>query len=157
MSTLLQVRGLVRHAREFTREELRTLPRQVPDVGTRVKGRAGEAVVLAAILEAVVPEEAARFVTLVAEGGQFSASVPLEAVTGALVIHSLDGEPLPADKGGPIRFLIPEAPRCGVEAAIDACANIKYLERIELVAEAGRDTRPSSLEERRARHKSHGA
>jgi hypothetical protein len=38
---------------------------------------------------------------------------------------------LPEKKGGPVRFLIPNAEKCGVEG-VDACANVKGLGRITL-------------------------
>jgi len=57
------------------------------------------------------------------------------------VLYRLGWETLPAQQGGPFRFLITDAQACAqVEA--DLCANVKFVGRIALSAAAGRDTRP---------------
>ena len=40
--------------------------------------------------------------------------------------HFTDGHPLPEEKGGPVRFLIPNPAACGT-AEVDTCANVKWL------------------------------
>ena len=105
----------------------------------------------ASVLEAASAQADAEFLTLEAEGG-FAASIPLAAVADqALLLYALDGHPLPEEKGGPVRFLIPNPAACGT-AEVDTCANVKWLNSIHLSAERGRDVRPSTLRAHEALH-----
>ena len=58
----------------------------------------------------------------------------------ASVIYELDGEPLPISAGGPIRFYIPDHAACHT-AEVDECANVKFVDLIELSTGKGLDTR----------------
>lgn len=127
---VLRVDGQVAAPRAFSWSELASLPEQVGDVGAVVKGREGGGVRLRAILEVVGVKAGADFVTL-ASGDGFSISVPLSALGDSLLAYRLGESALPEKKGGPIRFLIPNAEQCGVEG-VDACANVKGLGRITL-------------------------
>ena len=71
----------------------------------------------------------------------------------ALVIYELNGEPLPEKSGGPFRFLIPDHTACHT-SEVDECANVKYIDRIELSAERGQDNRPKDDDEHAKLHKS---
>jgi DMSO/TMAO reductase YedYZ molybdopterin-dependent catalytic subunit len=92
---------------------------------------------------AVVGEKpAARWLTLHSSKDNFHASVPLDAVRDrAIIIYELDGQPLPEKSGGPFRFLIPDFAACHM-AEVDECANVKFVDRIELTANRGFDNRP---------------
>ena len=140
----LTVTGLVGEPHTYDFAALSALPEQVPDVSVLVADREGGAVRLTAVLELAAPSDEARFITLYAEGG-YSASVPLDAVLDqAILIYRLDDAPLPADRGGPVRFFIPDVAACQA-ADVDKCANVKFVERIELSAEQGPDARPRSV------------
>ncbi len=140
----VSVSGLVGRPLELSHEDLSALPGQVDDVSTLAPGREGSAVRIASVLEAASAQWGAEFLTLEADGG-FAASIPLAAVADqALLLYALDGEPLPHDKGGPVRFLIPNPAACGT-AEIDTCANVKWLNSISLSTERGRDVRPATL------------
>jgi 2-dehydropantoate 2-reductase len=65
------------------------------------------------------------------------------AVRDAIVAYRLGNEPLPEKKGGPFRFLIPNIEECAI-GGVDACANVKFLARIELSRHPGQDDRPTS-------------
>ncbi len=139
----LIIEGLVSHTRSLDAEALASLAGQVPDVSALAADREGVAVQLASVLEDAGLAADARFITIHAEGN-YSASVPLEAVKDhAILIYGLDGEALPHDKGGPIRFFIPDVAACQTDE-VDQCANVKYVERIVLSAEPGQDTRPKT-------------
>ena len=51
-----------------------------------------------------------------------------------------------AKVGGPVRFFIPDHAACHV-AEVDECANVKFVDRIELTHGRGFDNRPTEEEE----------
>ena len=139
----LEVGGLVGAPRSYDFAALAALPDQIADVSELADGREGTAVPLATLIERSRPAADAAFITLFAEG-DYSASVPLQAVVDqAILIYKLGDGPLPAAQGGPIRFLIPDVAACQT-AEVDSCANVKFLRRIELGSERGRDSRPQT-------------
>jgi hypothetical protein len=140
------VEGLVAKALTLQPADLASLPQQVADVAALVAGRRGAAVRLASVLDLAGVEAGAQWLTVESDDGTFAASVPLEAVREALLVHSLDGTPLPRDKGGPVRLLIPDAARCGT-AEVDKCANVKNVGVLRLDAAHGQDTRPSTRQQ----------
>ncbi len=80
-------------------------------------------VAIAAILDLVRPAEEARFVLFTAYDG-YTTNTAIEAVThpGAMLAHTLDGEPLPIAHGGPLRVIIPQ---------LYAWKGAKWIQRIE--------------------------
>jgi DMSO/TMAO reductase YedYZ molybdopterin-dependent catalytic subunit len=157
MTTLLEVRGLVREPQSFDFQRLSALPGQVPDVGALLPqaptGRG--AVRLASVLEAAGPLPGAVHLALESSDGSFSASIPLEPVVArGLIVYRDGAHPLTKDKGGPVRFFIMDAASCGV-AGIDRCANVKDLRRIVLSAAPSRDTRPTTPAQHQAIHPRH--
>ena len=140
-SVALEVGGLVGAPRTYDLAALAALPGQIADVSELAEGREGVAVRLTSLIERSQPGAGAAFITLFAEG-DYSASVPLAAVIDqAVLIYGLGDGPLPAAQGGPVRFLIPDVAACQT-AEVDSCANVKFLRRIELGSERGRDSRP---------------
>jgi DMSO/TMAO reductase YedYZ molybdopterin-dependent catalytic subunit len=131
----------------LTRAALRAFPPagQVADVGLLVPGKQGRAVWLAALLERSGGLAGAQFLCLQSTDPSFAVSLPLaELPRGALVVYELDGEELPAKKGGPFRLLVP--------GHADECVHVKSLARIELSNAPGKDTRPADDEAHRALH-----
>lgn len=125
---------------------------QVIDVSRLVPGRKGDAVKLSGILELVQPKATAKWLGLHSSTDDFHASIPLDAVAEkALVIYRLDGQPLPAKAGGPVRFFIPDFAACHTHE-IDECANVKFVDRLEFTAEKGFDNRPHDGAEHEALH-----
>lgn len=139
----------------WTFGDLAELTGQVDDVSSLIPGREGTGVHLAAILEAAGLMPGAKFITLEAEEGSFAASAPLEPLLDGILLYALGGKALPAEKGGPFRFLLPDTVSCGVEG-IDNCVNVKFIERIIVGATKGRDTRPKSRDEHEALHEKPG-
>ena len=141
---ILKVTGEVASPRSFSVEQLAELDarHQIPDVSKLEPSRSGEAVWLEGILESVGVSASARYLGVHSDWDNFHASIPLEEVRDrGLLIYCMDGQPVPREKGGPLRFFIPGHASCNT-AEVDACANVKFVERIELTAEKGFDNRP---------------
>lgn len=153
---LLRVEGEVDTPREFHFADLEALPDQVSDIGPLIPGREGGGVWLRALLAASNVRPEATHLTLQASDGSFSASVPLAAVCErSLVVYRLGDGPLPADKGGPIRFFITDVDACAV-GEVDACANVKFLGVIQCTRGPGTDTRPTTPQAHVALHEREG-
>jgi len=151
----LRIEGEVEHTRTFTFADLAALPNQISDVGQLIPGREGGGVRLQSILDTVHPAAAAAYITLKSTDGKFSASVPLKSVRNAVVTYRLNDEPLPAKKGGPFRFLIPNVEECAI-GEVDACANVKFLGEIRFSAQPGEDNRPTSNASHEEHHTKEG-
>jgi DMSO/TMAO reductase YedYZ molybdopterin-dependent catalytic subunit len=152
----LRVDGLVERALTLNFEELSALPEldQVRDVRRLGAKRGGDAVGLATILQLAGVSSAAQYITLHAAADDFHASIPLSSVQDtAVVIYQHEGEPLPSSAGGPFRFFIPNHAACRT-AKIDECANVKFVDRIELTRERGFDNRPHDETEHAKLHQS---
>ncbi len=141
--TPLQIDGEVASPATLSRMDLAAFPSKarIDDVSQIADRRQGRAVRLSALLNRVQPGKTATHVTLHASADDFAASIPLEAAREVgILIYEINGEPLDTKAGGPFRFLIPNAAECKTDE-MDACANVKFLDRIELTAGKGRDTR----------------
>ena len=141
--TLLRIDGEVGRPLELTFEDLRAFSDgdQVKDVSRFHPNRMGDGVTLNSILERVDPKPSAIHLTLHAAADDFAASVSLGAVRDeGIIVYQLDGASLPVSRGGPIRFLIRGSAACHTRE-LDDCANVKFVDRIELTNEKGRDTR----------------
>jgi G3E family GTPase len=89
----------------FDREDLLALPDGVPDVSAVAPGRSGVAARLSAIFDAL--GATAGSVVVVAGDGLATAPIPLDELSAALLVHTLDGAALPEKQGGPFRLLHP--------------------------------------------------
>jgi DMSO/TMAO reductase YedYZ molybdopterin-dependent catalytic subunit len=138
----LEICGEVRRPGAFDFAALAQMSGQIEDISAVVPGRTGGGVRLASLLAAVQPSPEATHITVESSDGGFSASVPLSAVVDSgVVLYRLGSQVLPAQQGGPFRFLITDAEACATGGA-DLCANVKFVGRIALSAGPGRDTRP---------------
>ena len=159
MTALLTISGQVAQPRSLTFADLAAIPAefQVADVSRLVPGRQGDAVKLAGLLALVGPDPGAAYLGLHSATDDFHASIPLTAVADrALVIYRLNGQPLPVQAGGPVRFFIPDFAACHTHE-IDECANVKFVDRIELTAAKGFDNRPHDGAEHAALHRKQDA
>ena len=130
---------------------------QIADVSQVDPKRKGDAVKLAGLLALAGPKPAAKYLGLHSSSDNFHASIPLGAVReNAFCIYRLDGGPLPASAGGPIRFYIPDHAACH-SAEIDECANVKFVDRIELTAAKGFDNRPQDEDQHARLHEEQGS
>ncbi len=146
--------GNVETACEMTLADFRQLAaeHQIEDVSALVPGREGAAVRLAGILARVQPQSSAQFIGFHAAHDDFHASVPLDAVRDrAIVIYANGDQPLTAKQGGPVRIFIPDHAACN-SADVDECANVKFVDHIELTVERGFDNRPDDEDEHAELH-----
>ncbi len=150
-----RIEGAVKTARAFSFDDLAGLPGQVADVGSVVPGREGAAVLLRSVIENAAATAQATHLTVTADDGEFSASVALDGLADAVLVYRLGAGPLPREKGGPVRLLIPGAASCGRDD-IDACANVKFVARLELTGGPGTDTRPTSNKSHEELHRKPG-
>ncbi len=158
MTTTLTIDGDVESPATFTFDDLAALGQQhqVVDVSRIDPKRKGDAVTLAGVLERVGPKASAKYLTLHASRDDFHASIPLDSVRErALLIYRLGGDPLPESAGGPVRFYVRDFAACKT-AEVDECANVKFVDRIELSAERGYDNRPHDEKQHAALHEREG-
>jgi DMSO/TMAO reductase YedYZ molybdopterin-dependent catalytic subunit len=143
---ILIVDGLVGRPLRLGFDDLAAIPEadQVPDVSRFHPTRRGDGVALEALLQMAQPHVDANYVTLHANRDDFHVSVPLEPLRAeGIVVYKLDRRPLGPEHHGPIRFLVKDPTACRT-GELDDCANVKYLDRIELTLRKGRDTRPTN-------------
>ena len=69
-----------------------------------------------------------------------------------ILVYSVAGQPMTAEQGGPFRFLIKDPAACHTDE-LDDCANVKFVDRIELTDGPGRDTRPTDDQEHEELHR----
>jgi DMSO/TMAO reductase YedYZ molybdopterin-dependent catalytic subunit len=152
--TILRIDGAVERPLSLTYDDLAAFPEseQVPDVSRYHPERKGDGVTLEALLARCRPRPEADYLTLHAGRDDFHVSIPLAAVRGeGIAVYRLGDGPLPSERGGPIRFLIRDPAACHTDE-LDDCANVKYLDRIELTVRRGRDTRPADESAHAALH-----
>lgn len=152
---VLRVEGEVDAPAELTFEDLCQFKSdyQVTDVSRLVPSRQGDAITLEGLLRKTQVRPTARYLGLHSSTDDFHASIPLEPVRDqGFLIYRLDGRPLSQQSGGPFRFLIPDSAACHTDE-IDECANVKFVDRIELTPGKGFDNRPEDDEQHEALHR----
>ncbi len=141
---LLTIDGAVEHPLNLAFEDFEAIPDadRVLDVSRFQPKRKGDGVTLESLLQRVVPRSEANYLTLHASKDDFHVSIPLAPIRAeGIVVYRLGDRRLTAEDGGPVRFLIRDPAACHTDE-LDDCANVKYLDRIELTVRRGRDTRP---------------
>jgi DMSO/TMAO reductase YedYZ molybdopterin-dependent catalytic subunit len=154
-SILLKIDGEVGHPLRLTYADLEAFdPKyQIRDVRRIDSRRKGDAVTLAGILEVAGARPKARYLGLHSSSDDFHASIPLDAVRDrAFVIYRLEGKSLDVQSGGPLRFFIPDHAACHTDE-IDECANVKFVDHIELTVARGIDNRPHDEQEHEKLHR----
>jgi len=129
----LSVEGEVERTLRLAWRDVSALPRvtRTADLhgatGWSARGLRWEGVPLSAIVEACAPRERARFLIARDRDG-YCASLPLEALDpqAVLLATALDGVPLSAAHGAPLRLVVPER---------YAWKSVKWLRRLEFLAQ----------------------
>ena len=135
---VVRIEGAVVQPVSFTRAALAQLPEehQVEEIGRLMPSMRGRAIRMNGLLGVPALAVDADHVTFHSSDGQYAATLTLQqALDFGLLLYELDGQPLPAAKGGPYRLITP--------GLGDLCANVKDVGRIEIRAGSGKDTRPS--------------
>jgi 2-dehydropantoate 2-reductase len=135
---IVAIEGAVVQPVSLDRTAMRQLPseHQIEDVSGKMPSMRGRAVTVKGLLDLPAMSIDADHVTFHSGDGQYAATLTLgQAKEFGWLIYEVDGEPLPAGKGGPFRLITP--------GLGDLCANVKAVNRIEVRVGAGRDTRPS--------------
>jgi DMSO/TMAO reductase YedYZ molybdopterin-dependent catalytic subunit len=132
----LQVHGLAHHPHVWRMDELQTqfpIVERVVDIHCVTRwsmlGTTWRGVELSAVLKAVQPTTAARFISFVARSPRrHSTSLPLDEALrlNSLIVWSWQGEPLSVAHGGPLRMVAPGK---------YFYKSVKWLDEIELLAE----------------------
>jgi DMSO/TMAO reductase YedYZ molybdopterin-dependent catalytic subunit len=151
---VLRIDGEVETARALTFADLAAIDatHQISDVSQYDPKRQGDAVRLAGLLDLVGAKSSASYIGLHGSRDNFHASIPLAPVRDrAFLIYRLNGQSLDVKAGGPFRFYIPDHAACHTDE-IDECANVKFVDHIELTAERGFDNRPDDDEEHAKLH-----
>ncbi len=131
----VSITGLVKRPQTWSVDQLQALPQdeRVVDIhcvtrwskpGARFRG-----VPLKTLLEACEPRPEAKFLSFVARSARgHSTSLPIDDALqlDALVALAYEGEPLPAEHGGPVRTVVPGR---------YFYKSLKWLERIEVLAQ----------------------
>ncbi len=152
----LSVGGEVARPLQLTSADLAAFPAadQIGDVTTLGARRPGRAVRLASILRAARPTGEVTHIGLHATRDDFHASIPLAPIEKTAVVIFADSDgPLSDAAGGPFRFFIPDHAACHTDE-IDECANVKFVDRIELTVGKGFDNRPTDDEAHERLHRS---
>ncbi len=139
----LRIEGEVERPCTLGFADLAAVPGQIPDAGKLIAAREGAAVSLRVLLARAGVRPAATHLTVVSTDRAFVASVLLDAVQDAMLVYRLGDRELPVTKGGPFRFLIPDAASCR-RAEVDTCANVKFVGTLRLSIGPGEDSRPNS-------------
>jgi DMSO/TMAO reductase YedYZ molybdopterin-dependent catalytic subunit len=132
---LLQISGLTARSLDLTPDDLVALPRVDLDENFSCdEHRAAQAqcwrgIRVSDVVALAAPLPEARFVR-VGSGG-FVIPLALAECEAALLSETLNGEPLSVERGGPWRLVVPGG-RC--------FTSVKWVNRLELAAESGRDT-----------------
>jgi len=143
-NNLLRIDGEVETTRDLTFDDLALLDdsQQIIDVSRFDPKRQGDAVKLSGLLDLVGVKASANYIGLHGTLDNFHASIPLAPVRDrAFVIYRIDGKPLDVKSGGPFRFYIPDHAACHADE-VDECANVKFVDHIELTSARGFDNRP---------------
>ena len=142
---MLRIDGAVIQPVTLDRIALAQLPHehQISDVGIIQPGMTGQGIRVKGLLDVPALAIGADHVTFHADNGRFAASLTLsQAIEYGIVVYQIDGQSVPANKGGPFRLITP-----GLD---DRCANVKGVSRIEVGRGPGKDTR-RPLEEAESR------
>jgi DMSO/TMAO reductase YedYZ molybdopterin-dependent catalytic subunit len=144
--THLIIEGLVARPQQLTPEDVASLPRisSTSVLQCEHKAEAGDQVwagiSLREIIRLAQPHPEARYVRVHAQN--YSVPFALDEIDEAILVETLDGQPLSQERGAPWRIFVPGS-QCHV--------NVKWVDRLEVTASRG-----ATAEERAERARTRG-
>lgn len=136
-STGLRVTGLAGRTGNIEWDEIAALPGAVADAAAVAAGAAGTAVAMAPIVAFAAPAATATHCTVASRDGGYTASIPIATLRrGGWLAFALDGSPLPADLGGPLRLTVAEG--------ATLCWNVKDVGELRFTAAKEPDSVPEN-------------
>jgi DMSO/TMAO reductase YedYZ molybdopterin-dependent catalytic subunit len=144
--THLIIEGLVAKPQALTPQDVASLPRVSAFSLIQCDHRADAGnqdwagISLVDVIRLAQPQPEARYVRVHAQN--YCVPFALDEIDQAILVESLDGEPLSKERGAPWRLFVPGA-QCHV--------NVKWVDRLEISASRG-----SSVEERAERARQRG-
>ena len=136
---ILRIDGAVIQPVTLDRQALAKLPEehQVTDLSVLTPGMKGKGVRINGLIDVPALSIGADHVTFHSQDGRFAACLTLQqAREFGVLLYEMDGAAMPPQKGGPFRLVTP--------GLGDLCANVKNVNRIEVMIGPGKDTRPST-------------
>lgn len=131
----LRVSGLVARHGELAYEEIARLDGSIPDLGAVADGFVGRAVPMRAVIDRSRPDRRATYITVESDDGFYRASIPLrELAEKGWLAHSLGEGPLPRERGGPLRVVVPRGRTL--------CWNVKSVAELRFTAQPEPDGVP---------------
>ena len=101
----LRLTGLKRGSGSLSWDEIAAMP--ATEMTSIADNAIGDAVPAALLIELAEPEQDAAYCSVVSVDGAYSASIPIaDLVEGGWLAFRLDGAPLPAGNGGPLRLTV---------------------------------------------------
>ncbi|MGH8945722.1 MAG: molybdopterin-dependent oxidoreductase [Acidimicrobiia bacterium] len=131
----LRLSGLVARESELAYEEISHLGGSIPDLGMVADGFVGRAVPMRAVIDRARPDHRATYVTVESDDGFYRASIPLsELAENGWLAYSLGEGPLPRERGGPLRVVVP--------LGRTLCWNVKSVAELRFTARPEPDSVP---------------
>ena len=136
MDRTLHITGLVEDESTVSAAAMDAMPSATGDVSAVAPGATGAGVRVADVLAVARPMTAATHCTVISGDG-YRASIPLtDLQEGGWLAYSLDGAPLPVDKGGPLRLTVTQGSTL--------CWNVKGVAELHLAAGREEDDVPAN-------------
>lgn len=130
----LTIEGAVEDDRSLSRSAIRKLVDEAETPDRTVvddwngDGHRWRGVRIDDLLAQTDPDPDAEYALVRAMDGDYSCSFPLDRLGDALLAIELDGEPVPAERGGPARLLV-------VDESADCWESMKWVTRIDVRTE----------------------
>ena len=134
--TALMLTGANRGRDRLDWAQLSAMRGAAEDVAAVAEGAVGTAVPASMLVAAADPDPEVRYCTVISRDGSYRASIPLDDLTaGGWLAFRLGDEPLPADRGGPLRLTVAKGRTL--------CWNVKDVGELRFTEDEERDDVPA--------------
>ena len=133
----LRIPGLVARTDDIEWDEIAALPDVATEASAVATGAVGTAAAMASLIALATPTTFATHCTVVSRDGGYTASIPLATLrAGGWLAFALDGSPLPAALGGPLRLTVADG--------ATLCWNVKDVGELRFTAAHEADSVPEN-------------